>query len=76
MLLAGALLAGYGSFGSGTPSNTIPIGTVFSLTGPGGVYGPQHKNGIQLAVDQLNAGGGIAAKKLAVTTLDDGSDKQ
>ncbi|MEA2299132.1 MAG: branched-chain amino acid transport system substrate-binding protein [Solirubrobacteraceae bacterium] len=76
--MAAALLAGCGgsSSGSATSGNTIPIGAVFSLTGPGGVYGPQQKNAVGLAVDQVNAKGGIAGKKLAVTILDDGSDKQ
>jgi len=77
LLLAGVLVAGCGgTSGSGTPSNTIEIGGVFSLTGPGGVYGPQQKNAVQLAVDDLNGKGGIAGKKLAVTILDDASDKQ
>lgn len=77
LLVAGALIAGCGgSSGSESPSNTIQIGGVFSLTGPGGVYGPQQKNAVQLAVDELNGKGGIAGKKIAVTVLDDASDKQ
>ncbi len=74
---AAAAVAGCGgSGGSSTPANTIPIGAVFSLTGPGGVYGPQQKDAVALAVDAVNAQGGVAGKKLAVTVLDDGSDKQ
>jgi len=62
--------------GSSRPSGSISLGAVFSLTGPGGVYGPQQQNGAQLAVAQINAKGGVDGRKLSLTVLDDGSDKQ
>jgi branched-chain amino acid transport system substrate-binding protein len=76
------LLAGCGgSSSSGTQSNnsyagkTINLGAVISLSGPGGVYGLQQKNGIELAVDTVNKDG-INGAKISVDVLDDKSDKQ
>jgi len=54
---------------------TLHLGAVFSLTGPGGVYGPQQKNAVQLAQDVVNKAGGVNGAKLAFDIQDDGSDK-
>jgi branched-chain amino acid transport system substrate-binding protein len=61
---------------SGSPSagKTLQLGAVLSLTGPGGIYGPQQKNGIGLAVDEINRNG-INGAKIAVDIRDDASDK-
>jgi branched-chain amino acid transport system substrate-binding protein len=70
-----------GSSTSGTTSNnsyagkTINLGAVISLSGGGGVYGPQQKNGIELAVDTVNKDG-INGAKISVDVQDDKSDKQ
>jgi branched-chain amino acid transport system substrate-binding protein len=70
-----------GSSSSGATSNntyagkTINLGAVVSLSGGGGVYGPQQKNGIELAVDTVNKNG-INGAKIAVDIQDDKSDKQ
>jgi branched-chain amino acid transport system substrate-binding protein len=53
---------------------TIQLGAVLSLTGSGSIYGPQQRDGIQLAEDQINAQG-IDGAKLNVTIVDDASDK-
>jgi branched-chain amino acid transport system substrate-binding protein len=53
---------------------TLQLGAVLSLTGAGAVYGPQQKNGILLAEDQVNQTG-INGAKIAVTIVDDASDK-
>src|SRR5437588_12336852 len=46
--------AGAGT-GAGTGAGkTIALGAVLSLTGAGGIYGPQQKNGILLAEDEIN----------------------
>lgn len=80
LLVTAAVLAGCGSSSSSSPatsgqSGTIPLGAVFSLTGAGSVYGPQQKQAAQLAVDQINAQGGVGGKQLSLTVVDDGSDK-
>ena len=71
-----------GSSGGGAQSGTsyqgktINFGAVFSLTGGGGVYGPQQKNAVELAVDDINKSGGVKGAKIAIDVNDDASDKQ
>src|SRR6202171_6493364 len=70
---------GGSSTSGGTSSNysgkTINLGAVVSLSGGGGVYGPQQKNGIELAVETINKNG-INGAKISVDVRDDRSDKQ
>jgi branched-chain amino acid transport system substrate-binding protein len=54
---------------------TIKLGAILSITGAGGVYGPQSRNGMQLAVDQINAAGGVLGAQISLTVNDDASDK-
>jgi branched-chain amino acid transport system substrate-binding protein len=54
---------------------TINLGAVISLSGGGGVYGPQQKNGIELAVDTINKNK-INGATISVDVQDDKSDKQ
>jgi len=61
--------------GGKAAEKTIHLGAVFSLTGPGGVYGPQQKNAVQLAQDVVNQAGGVGGAKLAFDIQDDASDK-
>ncbi len=53
---------------------TIQLGADLSLTGTGSIYGPQQKNGIELAESEINAQG-IDGAKLNITIVDDGSDQ-
>lgn len=64
-----------GAGGGKTSGKTVHFGAVFSLTGPGGVYGPQQKNAVQLAQDVVNQAGGVNGAKLAFDIQDDASDK-
>ena len=41
-------------------ADTIKLGAVLPLTGPAAVVGTQEQSGIQYAVDEVNAKGGIA----------------
>ncbi|GAC1310269.1 MAG: ABC transporter substrate-binding protein [Acidimicrobiales bacterium] len=66
--------AAAGSDKSGA-GKSISFGAVVSLTGGGGVYGPQQKNAIQLAVDTVNSHGGINGAQIKVDIQDDASDK-
>lgn len=56
-------------------SDTILFGEVGSLTGAQATFGISTKNGIQMAVDEVNASGGLMVdgkkKKLAVRVYDD-----
>ena len=59
-LVAGAFVAACGSAGTGTSNTnsysgkTIKLGAILSITGAGGVYGPQSRDGMNLAVKQIN----------------------
>jgi branched-chain amino acid transport system substrate-binding protein len=69
-----------GNSGGGGNANayagkTIKFGAVYSITGAGGVYGPQSRDGALLAVKQINASGGINGAQIELTVEDDTSDK-
>jgi len=51
---------------------TIKIGIELPLTGYGATYGEDAKRAVELAVDEVNAGGGIHGKKVEVIFEDDG----
>src|SRR5256885_12462463 len=81
-LLATLVLAACGSTGTpgGNSGNsyagkTIKLGAVLPVTGAGGVYGPQSRDGANLAVKQINAAGGVNGAKIELTVEDDASDK-
>src|SRR5712692_10364479 len=82
-LVATFLVAACGSSGGGGGGNaanayagkTIKFGAVLSITGAGGVYGPQSRDGALLAVKQINASGGINGAKIDLEVQDDASDK-
>jgi branched-chain amino acid transport system substrate-binding protein len=61
--------------GSGTPAKSIKLGAILSITGAGGVYGPQSRDGMMLAVKQINAAGGVNGVQISLTVKDDASDK-
>lgn len=53
-----------------TSESTIKIGGAFSLTGDVAVYGESDREGAQLAVDEINANGGINGQKLELLVED------
>ena len=52
-------------------SDSIKIGGIFPLSGPVAVYGTECRNGIQLAIDEINAAGGINGKMIVLIGEDD-----
>ncbi len=52
----------------------IPIGVVTSLTGVHSVYGIEIKRGLELALEEINAQGGVKGRPLRLIIQDDGSD--
>ena len=80
-LVATLLVATCGSTGGGGGATnsyagkTIKFGAVLSITGAGGVYAPQSRDGATLAMEQLNASGGINGAQIELTVEDDTSDK-
>lgn len=53
---------------------TIKLGSMGPLTGDVSVYGISVTNGIKLAVDEINAAGGINGKQVELITLDEKGD--
>jgi branched-chain amino acid transport system substrate-binding protein len=70
-------LAACGGGGSGSSGTTVTLGAEASLTGPGAAVGGPQLNGIQMAVDDINAAGGVKvggqSVKLSLQSLDDQS---
>ncbi|MFY2563559.1 ABC transporter substrate-binding protein [Corallococcus terminator] len=65
-----------GSTASGTPaagSDTILLGQVGALTGGQATFGISTRNGIELALKEANAAGGVNGKKLAIRVYDNQS---
>jgi branched-chain amino acid transport system substrate-binding protein len=54
-------------------SNIIRVGEVGSMTGSEATFGISTHRGIELAVDEINLGGGVQGKKIQIFTLDDRS---
>lgn len=55
-----------GSEGGEKDTKTIEIGAIFPLTGAGASYGEMYKQGVDLAVEEINTAGGINGKQLSV----------
>ncbi len=64
---ASALLA---LAGSASAQQTIKIANIMELSGGGATAGTNFKNGVELAVKEINAAGGILGKKIETTTAD------
>lgn len=61
------------SAGPGAGGDTIKVGEFASLTGSEATFGQSSHQGTQLAVDELNATGGVLGKKIDLLTEDDQS---
>ena len=59
------------SGGSSGDSDTIKLGVVTSLSGPYAVLGTDVAEGIEFAVDEVNANGGVAGKQVEILKEDD-----
>ena len=70
-LAAATVIAACG--GSTTSTKVIKLGAILSITGAGGVYGPQSRDGMNLAVKQINAAGGVSGAKIQLSINDDAS---
>ena len=51
-------------------AQTIKIANIVELSGAGATSGTNFKNGVELAVKEINASGGILGRKIATTTAD------
>ncbi len=71
MAAAAAVLAGTHT---GHAQDTIKIPNIIELSGAGATVGKNWQNGSTLAVEEINAAGGILGKKIQLEFVDTGSD--
>ncbi len=72
MALTLTLISGCGGAAN---ANEIKIGINYELTGEVASYGQASVDGIELAIDEINAAGGIDGKKIVAKKYDNKSDK-
>ena len=68
-LLAAAAALGLASQGA-SAQNTVKIANIVELSGAGATSGTNFRNGIELAVKEINAAGGILGRRIEMTTAD------
>ena len=70
-----ALALALGTLGAATAAD-IKIGAAEALSGPAGQYGQSIRNGFQLAVEEINAKGGIKGNKIVLQIEDEQGKKE
>ncbi|RVU54745.1 ABC transporter substrate-binding protein [Anaerosphaera multitolerans] len=60
--------------GDTAEAEVIKLGGIIPKTGAAAVYGNTTENGIKLAIDEINANGGIGGKQVEYTSEDDKAD--
>jgi len=68
-------LAAAGAVASAAAAD-IKIGAAEAISGPAGQYGQSIRNGFQLAVDEINAAGGVKGNKIALQVEDEQGKKE
>src|SRR5579871_2409513 len=75
LMIVACLLAGCpgknGGGGGSSDSSEIVVGEYGSMTGSEATFGQSTHNGLTMAVDELNGGGGIKGKKIKLVSYDD-----
>lgn len=71
-LVGGAAVLSSPSILRAAGAGTIKMGTFFSLSGPASLFGPTQTACTALAVDQINAAGGILGKQIEIVPGDGG----
>ncbi|KOF52411.1 MULTISPECIES: branched-chain amino acid ABC transporter substrate-binding protein [unclassified Achromobacter] len=62
------------AFGAAAQAQTIKIAIVGPTTGPVTQYGDMVREGVDTAVERINAAGGVNGKKLETVVIDDGCE--
>ena len=70
-----AALAAAGAIGSASAAD-IKLGAAEALSGPAGQYGQSIKNGFELAVEEINANGGVKGQKISLQIEDEAGKKE
>ena len=63
-----------GCGGNDEGGETIKIGVNYELSGAVATYGQSSVDGIQLAIDEINAAGGVGGKQIELVQMDNKSD--
>jgi len=71
LLALGACGGGGSSTGAASAAGDFVIGYTATLTGEFASYGLQMRQGVDLAVEEINAAGGIDGKQVSVESVDD-----
>jgi branched-chain amino acid transport system substrate-binding protein len=75
-LVSGVSMAATGVRAGWAADEPLRVGSVLSVTGPAAFLGEDMKAGLQLAIDEINAGGGINGRQVAWTFYDAESQTQ
>lgn len=73
--IASALLASataFGAYAAGVSDKEIVLGTNIDLSGPIAQLGKEYVNGLKMALDQINEGGGVNGRQIRVIIEDNG----
>jgi branched-chain amino acid transport system substrate-binding protein len=73
-LFAAALVAGLAVAGSAFAQSTVYIPAILELSGAGAVSGTNFRDGMLLAIDEINGKGGVLGRKIETPLLDTQSD--
>src|SRR6478736_2381194 len=73
-LFASLIVAGVGMTNPSFAQSTVYIPAILELSGAGAVSGTNFRDGMLLAIDEINAKGGILGKKIDTPLLDTQSD--
>ncbi|MDP9044697.1 MAG: ABC transporter substrate-binding protein [Pseudomonadota bacterium] len=71
-----ALTLAWFAAASGAAAADLKIGAAEALSGPAGQYGQSIRNGLELAVGELNAAGGVKGNRLVVSYEDEAGKKE
>ncbi len=75
-LAAGALLSLSAYADPGVTKSSIHLGMSSPFTGPNGGYGVAMRVGVEAALAEVNAGGGVNGRTLKLTAIDDGYETE
>lgn len=64
------------TFGAAQAQEAVKVGVVAELSGAGAPSGTNWRDGIKIAVEEINADGGILGKKVEITEYDTQTDPQ
>jgi branched-chain amino acid transport system substrate-binding protein len=73
-LFAAAILASFGTISPSFAQSTVYIPAILELSGAGAVSGTNFRDGMLLAIDEINAKGGLLGRKIDTPLLDTQSD--